>query len=1217
MLNPILSSILLVLCSLSSQQSLFQKPQWQLREFHAPEQLPHDVVRDIKQAPDGAIWLATWGGGVASLNNGITTVYNTKDGLLTNDTRKLAIDRFGGIWVCTSEGINYIQSNNEILSFTPVNQPILEDDSFYSVAIDSRGCVWFGSGKEHLYSCELINTNEPFPYGNIKRFPLNLPEEAQGIRDIEIDKNDNIWLAVNSYGIVNINHAGSTNRLPLPNSLKTFPIYNLYPDPDKGIFFGGSYKIFNYYENKTTLYSQNQSIYIISIENINDHLLIGTKHGLYRIDNGQWELIPLSESYPTPTIECISVMNDGSIWLGTHSGAYRLFQPTWHYHTLPSNHNPPKYKSLISMENGSLYVVSDRTHLFKYERNQWKPLADLNNPIDQAGTNDEFNQNNPIIYVKTNQHILKIQDDPTFIIQSIPPPKPVLSYFERGSSHQFRLYHEGENELWLIHEAGASKWNGEAWTDYTFHEKYDTNDSRVYSMLKREDNEYWFGGLNWVEVWKDGNRTALELPQSYRENESHFNDMVEHDGKIYLATDGNGLLIFDQGKWEHMNQNTGFPCEGIGSLYSASDGTLWLGSETSGIISYKDGRWVHYGVQDGIPNGKIDTLLEDGNGTIWASIFYVGLVSFHPEDHSPFVQIDTYSERLIPNERAIFSFSGRDQWHETDSKELVYSWRVVDSDLNQPLSSWSPYSSKNSITTDRMQPGNYRLEVLTQDKSRNISVKPAIAHFSVAPYFWNTPQFYVPVFLSCLVAIVSLSIWYRNHLALQLSEKRYRNLLDKDSATLVLNWDKNGQLIYCNETAERLFHTIQPDFNQRPVHEWITCHEPDSQKAYYDTLQLTLENPETPQGCRLKLNRVDKPKWISWFFRATHAHSDQHLEIHAVGVDISQQVNAESELEQEKISFKEFCDAAQVGIIRFNKHNQIIYMNPAMKQIIEANPSSHTIPPLDEWADIHAWKGFLWLVRDNESPISKTLQGTRRNSKETFYAIVSAVNKHDSVDMMIVEYTEQKLLQEKIALASQYEQEKLGRELHDGLGQLFSAIMFMGMRLQNQLNDYPTEITELISEINQCLYKAKEQTHLVSKGLNPTTLHKLGLKKALEELFESYQQVYPPEIQLDYKDDFTMPHDVQEIVYRIVREAVFNALKHAEANRIDVIFQKDDDHNQIIIQDDGKGMPDQADPEESKGMGWDIMTYQAKRINAEISWVPPSTGGTRVICRFS
>ena len=1227
---------------------------YNISEFHSPDDLPHERVRDIIEGRDGTVWMATWGGGVVHYDGLRSTIYNIHSGLLTNKTRKLAMDRFGGVWVCTTEGMNYIQPDGTIHSYTQDDFPGSKNVNCLSVRIAENGTVWCGTYDCQLLFIPLKQETDTFPYDAGKVYPLPFPGneaiEGDGIEDIEFDSNGAKWFAINKYGVAKLTPKGAyriwTDFSDHKTPAEGLGIYDIMIRPSGGVYAAVDNNIYTIDNDiLSVILPKDTERQITCFSLIDEFFLAGTGSGINTYSYiGFDDSISLYKKELNKYIQCITKLSDGTIWLGTQSGAYRLSQNVWYssvFYNLPHqdwiedyskhpDYSWPQYGIvyLSKINNYQSLVISNLFDLYLFDskspplsNNSYSIIGNLlgTHQLSQIIPNNLKNYKTYVLveYIYNEDKssfddelngVYEIQFTDHVQIKKL-PHIPSYSHY---SITNHKLYNPSSGEVWILYGLGAFRWDGEHWIKHP--QVLDRTDQSVTSMLKTSTGSYWFGGENWIEVWENGQGKVLQLPKQFEINPARITDMLEQDGKIWVATNGNGLLIYDQEKWTQITYEEGLPAEDIISLHYANDGVLWAGLRSGGVLSFKDGRWIRYDDSDGLPDTPVYQIHQGAPNSLWVNLgqnyFY-----FINEKSPPQVQINTFTDTIFPNERATFSFSGRDAWKETPDDELVYSWRVIDSQHNRPVSEWSPYNTQKIINTQRLPPGDYRFEVLSQDKSRNTSPQPAVASFSVAPYFWTTPGFYIPVLLSSFTTIIALILLRKNYLKLLHSEFRYRNLLDKDEATLVLNWNKQGYIQYCNESCENIFSSIYPDFKTIPVIDWL-CDAMQSQRdALIEAINKALNQPDNSFPYTMKLINNEKDCWISWQLRATKMKRKKEYEIHAVGIDISNQIKAEQKHQKERSQFLEFCDKACIGLIQVGPDLQIEYMNDNLLRMIEADK---TPPHFDDWSESEDWISLIEQTQMDQRAFTMSLKGRTLQSKKEFYAIVTAVPKIESVELMLFDYTEQKNLQERFAEISTYEQQKLGRELHDGLGQMMAALVFMGNRLQSKASTLPPDANKLMLELNFHLNEALEQTRLISKGLNPYTLQSAGLKTALDELFDSYRLVYPAAINSNLSNEIQFKkNDTSEGLYRIIRECVFNALKHSRAEIITVRSSKDEHHVRFSIHDNGVGLPPDFDAKRAKGMGTKIVQYYADKIGATIHWSSHPGAGTEVVIEIN
>ena len=85
-------------------------------------------------------------------------------------------------------------------------------------------------------------------------------------------------------------------------------------------------------------------------------------------------------------------------------------------------------------------------------------------------------------------------------------------------------------------------------------------------------------------------------------------------------------------------------------------------------------------------------------------------------------------------------------------------------------------------------------------------------------------------------------------------------------------------------------------------------------------------------------------------------------------------------------------------------------------------------------------------------------------------------------------------------------------------------------------------------------------------------------------------------------------------LYRIVQEALNNALKHAGANQINVRLSVKSGLGSMVIEDDGQGFPDTY--EEKNGLGLRIMRHRCSLFDGEVFIEEKPEGGVRIRCSF-
>jgi len=212
-----------------------------------------------------------------------------------------------------------------------------------------------------------------------------------------------------------------------------------------------------------------------------------------------------------------------------------------------------------------------------------------------------------------------------------------------------------------------------------------------------------------------------------------------------------------------------------------------------------------------------------------------------------------------------------------------------------------------------------------------------------------------------------------------------------------------------------------------------------------------------------------------------------------------------------------------------------------------------------------------------------------------------------------VDVTETRRLEQQILAAGEQERQRLGRELHDGLGQQLTAIELAGHSLREQLAGVHPALEKQAIQICQFLRETITQTRNLSHGLSPVDLANGGLADALRRLAESTQATGRCRCRGRVDPDLLVSDpDTAGHLYRIAQEAVNNALKHGPASLINISLTRRRRDLRLRITDNGPGLPKSESAR--TGIGLKIMQHRANAIGGSCIIESPTGGGVTVTC---
>lgn len=199
---------------------------------------------------------------------------------------------------------------------------------------------------------------------------------------------------------------------------------------------------------------------------------------------------------------------------------------------------------------------------------------------------------------------------------------------------------------------------------------------------------------------------------------------------------------------------------------------------------------------------------------------------------------------------------------------------------------------------------------------------------------------------------------------------------------------------------------------------------------------------------------------------------------------------------------------------------------------------------------------------------------------------------------------ETQLLQSRIEVQEQTFQQ-IGKDLHDNLGQLLSTSrMLLGLTERSMQNPPDTLLTA-----NATLGQAISELRAMSKSLDKEWLQQFNFSENLSTEVARINNAGAIHVSLSNSMYVPLRPDEQIILYRIVQEAIQNALKHSSAKNISIVMAQENNRFLIKVQDDGNGFTSTGQP---NGMGLINMKHRTALLGGTVTWNQALIKGTIV-----
>src|SRR5215470_9694191 len=198
----------------------------------------------------------------------------------------------------------------------------------------------------------------------------------------------------------------------------------------------------------------------------------------------------------------------------------------------------------------------------------------------------------------------------------------------------------------------------------------------------------------------------------------------------------------------------------------------------------------------------------------------------------------------------------------------------------------------------------------------------------------------------------------------------------------------------------------------------------------------------------------------------------------------------------------------------------------------------------------------------------------------------------------------------KLVESQEQERARIGRELHDDINQ---RLAMLSLELE-QLQENPSDIHPRVKELRRQMAEISNDVQALSHDLHSSKLEYLGVVADMKSWCKEFAQRQKMEI--DFRNDVSsvLPLAVGLSLFRVLQEALNNAIKHSGVKRIKVQLREDSGEIHLVIRDFGRGFDVEA-ASQGKGLGLTSMRERVRLVNGTISVESKPMSGTTIHVR--
>ncbi len=432
--------------------------------------------------------------------------------------------------------------------------------------------------------------------------------------------------------------------------------------------------------------------------------------------------------------------------------------------------------------------------------------------------------------------------------------------------------------------------------------------------------------------------------------------------------------------------------------------------------------------------------------------------------------------------------------------------------------------------------------------------------------------------------------------------------------------DAEGRYIYFDETFEKRFGVSlddsigKTDYDFWPDEYARKLVENDRAVLVNGELMQTFEDVPNPDGAIRHYLSVKFPFTIAGGTRC----------VGGIAIDVTEQKRVQDELNREHVLSESIVETARCVILLLDPTGKVIRFNPYFEAISGWS--------LDEAQGLDWFNNF---VPENERPRIRKLFRAAVGNQRTAGNINGILCKDGSIrqiewhDAILrteqgetigllcsgQDITDRRWLEQQLVSISEEEQRRIGRDLHDGLGQELTGLAMLAESLSLDLHDKNLPEASTADKIARLIENALHQIRTISKGMTFIDIESRSLASSLEQLANHVSELYGIKCSLDCDCDIEVDSDQSTHLFRIAQEAITNAVKHGKATEINLKLSQTYSLLKLQIADNGTGFQTSREASFS-GLGIHTMRYRCDSMGGKFQLDSTPGNGTIVTCEL-
>ena len=202
----------------------------------------------------------------------------------------------------------------------------------------------------------------------------------------------------------------------------------------------------------------------------------------------------------------------------------------------------------------------------------------------------------------------------------------------------------------------------------------------------------------------------------------------------------------------------------------------------------------------------------------------------------------------------------------------------------------------------------------------------------------------------------------------------------------------------------------------------------------------------------------------------------------------------------------------------------------------------------------------------------------------------------------------------KLVDAQEQERARIARELHDDISQRLALLAVELDQVQADRGELSPVVRGHLSELQKQMQEVSMDVQALSHDLHSSKLEYLGVVAGIKAWCKEFAERQRMEIQFSSDVSTVLALDVGFSLFRVLQEALHNAVKHSGTRRVNVELRETSNEIQLVVSDSGRGF-DVGTALRGKGLGLSSMRERVRLVNGTISIESKPRSGTTIHVR--